>query len=260
MRSWRPLIFILALLTGGVEAAPPVRIGVGSGPEAEILELVQQIAARGTLIEIKLQPFADQARINAEVDQGKLDAASFEDGVAQAENIQRHAYKLTTAIQTVTLPMGLYSRKIHRLDQLPRKAMIALPQAPHELSRALILLHNYGLIHLREDSGLHASLRDVVGNPREYRLSLLSAAKLAGGLANSELVALDYPAAAALGLAPARDGLGMEDARSPYAGVLTVRSADQQAPWLKELVRLYHSEEVKQFILSKYQDSVRRPW
>ncbi|WP_261320324.1 MetQ/NlpA family ABC transporter substrate-binding protein, partial [Burkholderia dolosa] len=68
-----------------------------------------------------------------------------------------------------------------------------------------------------------------------------------------------HPAAGA-GLAPARDSIGIEDARSPYANVLTVRDADRAKPWVAQLIAAYHSDDVAHFILTRYRDSVRRPW
>ncbi|HIH2647553.1 TPA: MetQ/NlpA family ABC transporter substrate-binding protein, partial [Burkholderia cenocepacia] len=57
-----------------------------------------------------------------------------------------------------------------------------------------------------------------------------------------------------------RDSISLEDARSPYANVLTVRDADRAKPWVAQLVAAYHSDDVARFILTRYQDSVRRPW
>jgi ABC-type metal ion transport system substrate-binding protein len=71
---------------------------------------------------------------------------------------------------------------------------------------------------------------------------------------------MDSDDAARAGLFPARDGLGLEDARSPYASVLTVRDSDRGQPWVAQLVASYHSSDVAHFILTRYQDSVRRPW
>ncbi|WP_261315088.1 MetQ/NlpA family ABC transporter substrate-binding protein, partial [Burkholderia dolosa] len=62
------------------------------------------------------------------------------------------------------------------------------------------------------------------------------------------------------GRAPARDSIGIEDARSPYANVLTVRDADRAKPWVAQLIAAYHSDDVAHFILTRYRDSVRRPW
>jgi len=54
--------------------------------------------------------------------------------------------------------------------------------------------------------------------------------------------------------------IGMEDARSPYANVIAVRAQDKDQPWVAQLVAAYHSEPIKHYILTHYQDSVRRPW
>jgi D-methionine transport system substrate-binding protein len=257
------LLFGLALLSSAAAAVTHVRIGVSDGPQAEIPAFVKQIAAqqgatRKLDIELVTPPQGEQ--INAALSGGALDAASFEDGVALERSVREHAWPLTAAAQTVTLPMGLYSRRIHRLGELQRGASVRLPQDRHDLSRALLLLHNYGLIGLRDGAVTRATLTDVARNPRGLKLSVVASGKHATALQQADLVALSFPAAAKLGLAPARDGLGMEDARSPYAGVLTVRSKDKDAPWLRDLVALYRSEEVQRFILKHYEDSVRRPW
>jgi ABC-type metal ion transport system substrate-binding protein len=88
----------------------------------------------------------------------------------------------------------------------------------------------------------------------------LPADQLPGSLDRVSIAAINYPEAAKSGLYPARDAIGMEDGRTPYAGVLAIRSIDGQQPWLAGLVSAYHSDEIKKHILARYQDSVRRPW
>ncbi|WP_261314090.1 MetQ/NlpA family ABC transporter substrate-binding protein, partial [Burkholderia dolosa] len=68
------------------------------------------------------------------------------------------------------------------------------------------------------------------------------------------------PPPAGAGPARPRDSIGIEDARSPYANVLTVRDADRAKPWVAQLIAAYHSDDVAHFILTRYRDSVRRPW
>jgi D-methionine transport system substrate-binding protein len=247
-----------AQVTWGAEVAS-VRIGVTTGPQAEVLGLVQKLAGHYG-IQLELVPFAAPDQINAALNRGSIDAASFEDGVALATSLAAHNYALISAAQTVTLPLGLYSRRLKYLGEIARGATIIVPTDPHDQGRALLLLYNYGLIDLRDGAGTRAKLRDITGNPREFHFKALAGEKLFAALAQNDLVAIDYETAARHDLAPARDSLGMDDARSPYAGVLTVRSADQKAAWLAELLRVYRSDEVKHFILTQYQDSVRRPW
>lgn len=254
------LALVLGLLASTSEAVTTIRIGITSGPQAEVLALVQNLANSNSQIRIELRSFSQPQKINAALNQGQLDAASFEDGVAQTTNITQHGYALTTAAQTVTLPLGLYSHRIHQLNKLARGASIVVPRERHDQARALLLLYNYGLIGLRDKAGTQASLRDITENTRRFRILAAPRDQLIAQLDKADLVAIDFDTAAQHKLAPARDGLGMDDARSPYAGVLTVRSTDKDAPWLVELLRLYRSEVVKKFILTQYQDSVRRPW
>jgi len=240
-------------------SAAPVRIAASEGPQAEILQLVSRIGAREGRLALEVVPVRDAAKAHVALLTGQLDASSAEDGIVVASRIAK-GERTSIATQTVTLPMGLYSRKLRTLRELPKGATVALPQAAHERARALILLQNYGLIELRDGAGTQANLSDVTRNRRALRLVALPPARLAASLPQAELVVLDFEAAAQLGLAPARDGIGIEDGRSPYANVLSVRSEDSTAPWLGDFLAIYRSAEVQRFILTRYQDSVRRPW
>jgi YaeC family lipoprotein len=156
--------------------------------------------------------------------------------------------------------MGLYSRKVRTVSAIEYGAAVAIPRSRPEAARALILLHNYGLIQFRDGRGLKVTVHDITNNPRKLRFIELPADRLAGELDSVSVAAINYTEAAKAGLYPARDAIGMEDGRSPYAGVLTIRSADRRQPWVVRLISAYRSDEIKRFILVRYQDSVRRPW
>ncbi|MCW3478879.1 MetQ/NlpA family ABC transporter substrate-binding protein [Neisseriaceae bacterium JH1-16] len=259
-----------ALLAAQAQAAKPIRIGVTDGPQAETLAEVKPIAAaRGVPIELVRYPNGKE--INRDLAAGRLDAASFQNGVAFAHEVKRHRYPLVDAALTVTLPMGIYSRKIASLRQLKDGDALAVPNDHAGVARALILLQNYGLLTLADstslngkshniESNLRSGLHGIESNPHRYRLVPLPAAQLAASRGRYAAALIDYVDAARAGLSPARDGVGMEDARTPYAGVLAVRRADLQQSWLKALISSYRSEPVARFILTRYQDSVRRPW
>jgi YaeC family lipoprotein len=258
------LVFTLLFL---VAQAPPdsalartvVRVGVTGGPQAEIMQQVKKIAAGRDLL-LEIVPYSKGESINRALAAGRIDAASFQDGVALAAEIKGRGYPLSAAALTVTLPMGLYSRKVRTLNELAHGAVVAIPRNRLAAARALILLHNYGLIQFRGEPGLRATVRDIARNPRQLRFIELPADQLPGSLDRVSIAAINYPEAAKSGLYPARDAIGMEDGRTPYAGVLAIRSIDGQQPWLAGLVSAYHSDEIKKHILARYQDSVRRPW
>jgi D-methionine transport system substrate-binding protein len=156
----------------------------------------------------------------------------------------------------------LYSRQLRGLSQLGPGSRVALSSEPDAQGRALLVLYHYGLIGFDEALGPRARLADVKMNPRELTLEAVPGVALAERFARGDLVALSYPAARQLGLAPARQALAMEDGFSPFAQVLTVRRADQLAKpaWLKRLLTAYHSREVQDFIRTRFEDSVRRAW
>ncbi|QGZ59187.1 MetQ/NlpA family lipoprotein [Paraburkholderia acidiphila] len=247
-------------LSGMAHAAPdPVRVGVTRGAHAEIMGEVQRTAAaRGLTLDVVV--FDDAGAIDGALAAGRIDAASFEDEADVAAARRAHGYAIAAIAPTVALPMALYSRKLPSLNQLRPGSTIAIPDDARGMARALILLQNYTLVTLRESAGLHATTADITGNRLHLKIVRVPHARLARALDTAAFVAMENDDAARAGLQPARDSIGIEDARSPYADVLAVRDADRTQPWARELVAAYHSNEVAHFILTRYQDSVRRPW
>ncbi|WP_175759676.1 MetQ/NlpA family lipoprotein [Burkholderia ambifaria] len=236
-----------------------VRVGVTRGVHAEILDAVKRVAAtRGLGVDVV--EFDDASRIDAALADGKIDAASFEDAQRLEATRTAKGYALSAVAPTVTLPMALYSRKLRSLNELQPGATVAIPADPRGMARALVLLQNDTLVTLRAKAGLHATLRDVTGNRLALKFVALRRDRLHAALDSAAFVAIDSDDATRMGLQPARDSINLEDARSPYANVLTVRDADRTKPWVAQLVAAYHSDDVAHFILTRYQDSVRRPW
>jgi YaeC family lipoprotein len=263
LRHWCALALCAAFggaAVASAAAAPdPVRVGVTRGTHAEIMAEVQRAAAaRGLPVDVVV--FDDAAKIDGALAAGRIDAASFEDAQDLAAARAAHGYAIAPITPTVTLPMALYSRRLQGLSQLRPGATVVIPDDARGMARALILLQNYTLLTLRESAGLHATTADITGNRLKLKIVRLPHARLAHALDTAAFVAMENDDAARAGLQPARDSIGIEDARSPYADVLAVREADRAQPWARSLVAAYHSDDVAHFILTRYQDSVRRPW
>jgi D-methionine transport system substrate-binding protein len=240
-----------------IDHAIPIRIGVTPGVHAEILEQVRSVAqAKGLQIDVVV--FDDKTRIDAALADRKLDAASFED--SQSFEANRQHYALANIGSTVTLPMAIYSRKLQAMTQLQRGATIAIPADAAGTARALVLLQNFTLLTFSDRAGLHATLADITSNRLGLKIKQLPRARLFAALDKVAFAVIDSSDAGKGGLYPGRDSLGIEDARSPWQGVLAVREGDRAQPWVAQLLAAYHSDAVAHFILTHYQDSVRRPW
>ena len=58
------------------------------------------------------------------------------------------------------------------------------------------------------------------------------------------------------GLHPGKDAIAQENAKSPYANLIAVREQDQAKPCVSKLVKLYPSEEIRQFVLAEFKGAV----
>jgi ABC-type metal ion transport system substrate-binding protein len=234
--------------------------GTLGGVEDEILRFVGQQAPK---LELRLVRFGSADALRGALQSGQLAFGSFENGVELAENAsQTRSAQLASAGPSVTLPLGLYSRRLRTLSELGPGSVVALPSEGRAQGRALLVLYHYGLLDFDQELGPQVRLADVRRNPRALELTTFSASELGAQLANADLTALDYGAASRLGLEPARRALAIEDGFSPFAQVLTVRSQDlsKHPRWLAQLLEAYRAKPVKDFILRRYQDSVRRAW
>lgn len=255
----RPSFLPALILFVASAARAALSVGVTPGPHAEIVEEVRRVAAsRGLALDVVA--FADCASADAALAAGRIDAASCEDGPTFDSRRVQRGYPLARAASTITFPMALYSRKLKALSELRPGAVVVVPADSAGAARALILLQNFTLLTFRDAAGLHAMPADITSNRLRLKIRQVPNSKLADALSDASIVVMDSDDAARAGLAPARDGIGMEDARSPFAGVLAVRAADRAQPWVGRLVAAYQSDAVARFILARYQDSVRRPW
>lgn len=258
----RRSLFALGLWAG---AAPlraqgrPLSVGVLPGPHAEIMAVVARVA-RDAGLDLRLVERPGGQRVNADVAAGTLDVACFQDGVSFEAEATRRPGVLTDVARTVTLPFALYSRRVASPRQLPHGATLAIPVERGAQSRALVLLHNHGLVQLRDGSGLTSTVRDVVVNRYAFQLRPRPQDTLVDRLRQVDAAVFGFPQAARAQLQPGRDSIGLEDARSPWSDVLAVRTRDRGAPWVASLITAYRSEPVKRFILERFQDAVRRPW
>jgi D-methionine transport system substrate-binding protein len=258
--------FAVLALAAGLGAASsafaqgkPLKVGVTGGPHAEIMEVVKAEAARQGLT-IQIVEFSDYVQPNVALASGDLDANSYQHQPYLDNANADRGYKLVSIAKTVIFPIGIYSKKVKSLDALKEGARIGIPNDPTNGGRALLLLQTQGLIKLKAGVGLKATPLDIAENPRKLRFIELDAAQLPRSLDDTDASAINTNFAMQAGLDPKRDAIAQEAPDSPYANVLAVREKDKDRPEFAKLVAAYHSQPVKDFILSKYHGAVIAAW
>lgn len=240
-------------------AAETVKIGVTPGPHAEILEQVKSIAqTRG--LDIEIIEFSDYVVPNAALDSGELDANSFQHEPYLVNEIEKRGYTLSKVANTVTFPIGIYSRKIKAIGELRDGATVGIPNDPSNGGRVLLLLREAGLIELAEGIGLTPGVADIIENPKGLEIVELDAAQLPRSLDDTDISAINTNYAIEAGLDPSKDAILREAADGPYVNIIAVTTARQDEPWVETLVESYHSDAVKQFIATRFKGAVVAGW
>jgi D-methionine transport system substrate-binding protein len=139
-----------SLFATAAHADDTIKVGVTGGPHAQIMEVVKTVAAKNGL-NIKIIEFSDYVQPNAALAGGDLDANSYQHDPYLQAQVKDRGYKLIRIADTVTYPMGIYSKKVKTLAELQPGAKIAVPNDPTNGGRALLLLQKQGLLKLRAD-------------------------------------------------------------------------------------------------------------
>ena len=232
-----------------------LKVGATPVPHAEILKVVQPLLAKDG-IELKIVEFTDYVRPNVALAEKELDANFFQHIPYLKQFAADRKLDLTYTVSVHLEPMGVYSKKIKSLNELPSGAQVAIPNDPTNGGRALTLLAQAGLIKLKEGVGIKATVKDVTENAKKLVIKELEAPLLPRALDDVAIAVINSNYALEAKLNPTQDALFIEKKESPYANILTVRKGDESRPEIVKLSQALTSPDVKKFIEDKYKGAV----
>ena len=210
----------------GSDSTEPITITVGAtpAPHAEILEVVKDILAeQGITLDIK--QYNDYIQPNNAVEDGSLDANYFQHITYMNDFNDQNGTHLVSVAEVHYEPFGLYAGKTDSLDALADGAQIGVPNDATNEARALLLLQQEGLITLKEDAGITATINNITDNPKNLDIVEMEAAQLPLRLADLDMAVINGNYAIDAGL-KVSDALAVEsadgEAAQAYVNVLTV--------------------------------------
>ncbi|EMK6684990.1 MetQ/NlpA family lipoprotein, partial [Vibrio parahaemolyticus] len=169
-------------------------------------------------------------------------------------------YKLAIAGNSFVYPIAGYSKQVKSVDEIQDGARIAVPNDPTNLGRSLLLLEQQGLITLRDGVGLLATVRDIVGNPKNIEIIELEAPQLPRSLDDVTLSIINTTYASSIDLSPERDGVFVEDKESPYVNLIVAREENVNAQNVQNFVKAYQTEEVYEAAKKLFKGGVVKGW
>ncbi|MFJ5624191.1 MetQ/NlpA family ABC transporter substrate-binding protein [Peribacillus loiseleuriae] len=255
------LILALAVLSacgkndvkGNADGEKTVKVGVSSG-DTRTWDYIVDIAKEEGL-KIELVKFNDYIQPNLALAEGEIDANSFQTVAYFDEFINKQKLDLEAIGATVIAPMGLYSKKYKKLEELPEGATIAVPNEGTNFGRALLLLQEAGLITLVEDFDGNGALNKIATNPKNLKFEAVAAGNTPRFLddVDASVINNNFAVEASLKL---EDSLFHESATAkPFINIIAVKKGNADRPELQKLVTLYHSKKVEQFIDDTYKGS-----
>lgn len=243
----------------GDENLQVIKVGASITPHAEILAQVKDdLKAQG--YDLQVVEFTDYVMPNLSLDEGELDANFFQHQPYLDGFNEERGTKLVSIAAIHYEPYGLYPGKTAAVEELADGARISVPNDSTNEARALLLLQDLGLITLKEDAGLNATVIDIVDNPKNLKIIEIEAAQLARSLEDVDMAVINGNYAIQAGLNVAKDAVATEDkdsvAAETFANVLVVREGDEDREDLKALASALKSDKVKQFIEETYEGAV----
>ena len=236
-----------------------ITIGASPTPHAEILAVVKDILAKQGY-DLEIAEYTDYIQPNLALQSGELDANYFQHQPYLDDFNKENNTDIVSLAAIHYEPLGIYPGKTKALADLKDGATVAVPNDATNEARALLLLEANGLIKLKADAGLKATVNDIAENPKKLKISEIEAAQLARSLQDVDIAVINGNYAIEAGLNASTDALAKEEkdsiAATTYANIIAIRKGDENREDLKALVAALKSDEVKKFIEETYKGAV----
>ena len=240
-------------------AGTTLKVAASPTPHAEILNVAKEILAEQG-IDLEVVEFSDYVQPNLVTESGEVDANYFQHTPYLDSFNEENGTHLVSVGAVHYEPFGIYPGKSDDLANIADGATIAVPNDTTNEARALQLLATQGLITVRDDAGLTATINDITENPHNIKFEEIEAAQLPRTVQDVDFAVINGNYALAAGFSVKNDALATEDASSEaaqtYANILAVKEGRENDPAIQALYAALTSDKVKDYINSTYDGAV----
>lgn len=235
-----------------------LRVGANITPHAEILEVAKPILAEQG-ITLEIVQIEDSITPNTGVIEGSLDANYFQHVPYLDQFNLENGSDLVSVGAVHYEPFGIYAGKTTDLKDLPEGAIVAVPNNVTNEARALLLLDQEGIITLKDDAGITATVEDIVDNPLNIQFKELAPEQLVAALPDVDVAVINGNYAIEGGLhvsqalaVEANDGL----AAQTYGNIIATTPDKANDPAIIALVEVLQGPEIAAYINETYDGAV----
>ena len=232
-----------------------IHVGVSFFPMKDILLLIED-DLKGDGYDLKIEEFSDYQTPNNLVKDKELDANMIQhDYFLQSFNKANDA-DLTTILPIYHATFALYSKDYKTIEEIPNDTSITVPDDATNLSRALYLLGQGGLLSFKDNKTIDLTIEDIESNPKNLQFDdQVPLTSLAQRYTETG-IAIMYPTyAKSLELVGDEQRLYVEEqdnVTEGYAISLVSRDDNKDSEKMKALIKHITSDKVRQFLIDEY--------
>lgn len=236
-----------------------IKIAASPVPHAEILAEAAKIL-KDYDYTLEIVEFEDYVQPNFVVESGEFDANYMEHIPYLNSFNEEQGTHIVNAGGIHYEPFGIYPGTKDSLEAIEEGDSIALPNDTTNEARALLLLQDNGIITLKDDAGLTATVNDISENPYNVEFVELEAAQVARVVNEVDYVVLNGNYALEAGYSVGKDSIAYEAndslAAKTYVNIIGVYEGNENSDKIKALVTVLKSDKIKEFIENKYDGAV----
>lgn len=163
--------------------------------------------------------------------------------------------------RTYIAPIRLYSKKYHKLSDLPDGATIVVPSDATNESRALFVLKNAGLIKLRKGKVL-VSVADIVSNPHHFKIKEVASEQTSRVVndVDAAVVNNDFASPAGLGDKQTMFVEPLNKDSRQWINIICARTKDRHKKLYHEIVKAYQTNKTKRIYKKYYGNKQIAAW
>jgi D-methionine transport system substrate-binding protein len=239
-----------------------IKVGVESGPEYTVAQAAQKIAKDKYGLDVELVQFNDYVMPNEALRQGDIDLNVYQNKPYLDVQAKQRGFKFAILGNTFVYPLAGYSRKIKSIGELKDGSTVVIPNDPTNSGRSLLLLQKAGLLRLKDNVGLFPTVNDITANPKNLNILELEAPQLPRALDDQKvtIAIINNTFAGPAGLVAKRDGLFIEDEKSPYVNIIVSRDDNKDQYNVKRFVKSYQSPEVAAAAETAFKGGAIKGW
>lgn len=225
-----------------------IKVGVCAGPYQDMFQQAIEPSLTEKGYTVQYVEFSDYVQPNNALANGEIDLNLFQHSTYLASFSAEHGLDLASIAEVPTAGMGVFLGKASSLDQLGEGSTIAIPNDETNLSRALRVLQQAGIIKLDPSvDPARVAESDIIENPQNVSFQQVNAEVLPTVLDSVDAAVINgnYAIGAGLDLANAAF---TEQLTEGYYNVIAVQSENANAEFAQDVKAVVESDAFKNVI------------